>query len=234
MGGNHGRRRRRVRPPKTPVTNAEKWAWLLDRGTLDFPNRVIGTQTTSKGAIITAYAPQTRTDVQELAGQAFDEATTVEDKARVLKAYASRFAHCAWDQDSWLWPLWWEWRARTDRDALTLLRALAAGVRSPASGWMDASQGRAWKTRQAQAALERWRADEALQTLYADWVEGQRKSYSEEAAEYDRLYLRDVVVRIKMLTGYRTTKRELQKRKLSGVLSIAAHKAFGVRERDLH
>jgi len=201
---------------------------------MDFPDRLIGTQTLADGTTIVVYPPHSRKDVQELARQAFAGASTVKARAAVLKAYASRFPHCAWDQDSWLVPLWWEWRARRDKRAMTFLGALAAGVKSPASSWMDASQARAWRIRQAKLALARWRTDENLRQQYDDWVEGQHKSDPRETADYDQRHLRDLVARIKTLTGYRTTRKELQQRKLSGVLFIAAHKAFDVREHDLH
>ena len=68
MGGRHGSRRR-VKAIKDPVSAAEKWAWLLERGDLDFPDRVVDTQTTADGTKLVFYALQSRADVQELARQ---------------------------------------------------------------------------------------------------------------------------------------------------------------------
>ena len=97
-----------------------------------------------------------RVDIQELYEDGFHSVTT-RLQARLLKGYVSNFPQLAWDPHSWFFPLWWEWRARRDRHAKTLLRAVAAGVQAQATRGMPAARANQQQLDFARSALAHWR-----------------------------------------------------------------------------
>jgi phage gpG-like protein len=65
-------------------------------------------------------------------------------------------------------------------------------------------------------------------------IAGLRSRDPEVAAESKKRELPKLLEQIERLTEYRTSRRELMKRKLSGVIRRAVSKGFRVPERQLH
>lgn len=174
-----------------------------------------------------------RKEVQRVFRECFEQADSRKLARQVVRRYVGQFPHLAWEPDSWFWSLWWEWRARSDREARSYLRAVARGVSSPAFGCMPRGQWQANRLKAARSVFDRLKQDkERLRGWYRDWLEGTH-ARPQDRREYDERSLVPLLDRIERLSGYRPTRAQLLRKKLSGVIPFSVAKAFRVRERDL-
>ena len=155
-------------------------------------------------------------------------------RAKVLSSYTSNYPQLAFDPERWLWPLWQEWRARSDAEAKRLLNALASGIKAPGWGWMSQSRAKAYRRRMALKCLRELTYDRGLRRKYREYLEAIRYKDPDARTEGFARALKPLIEQIEKLTGYRTSAPELNRRKLSGVLLRAVHLRFDIRERDLH
>jgi hypothetical protein len=174
-----------------------------------------------------------RHEIQRVYQEAFKHAVAA-GRLKVLRRYASNFPQYAFDPDGWLWQLWQGWRTRFEKDDQRLLNALASGIRARGSGWMPIGVSRVRTLALAKEQLLDWRRDKPLKRLYDLYAESARSPDPDIRGVSQKRVLRTLLAAIKRRTGHQTSSAELQKRKLSGVLRLAASQTFGVRERDLH
>ena len=240
MGGRQGNR------VKWPRDAASKWEWILEHGRPTYRERAIGRQTLPSGELLTVYAPpdnkRDREEVQRVAHLVFRQAKTLQRKQKILRAYASQFPHLAWDPSSWLWPLWWVWRARQDKDnaASKLLTALASGVRAPASGWMSQKRFGGYRLEMARSVYDRLReSDDYVRYSKASsqWVRGIRSPHGAARRHAGKTFIKTFAALrswIRSETGREVTLRQLKELTFSRLVREAVATTYGVRESDLH
>jgi hypothetical protein len=218
----------------------EKLKWIEIRGLPDYLDKPSEVGTLPDGRSIVFYPPRDRElyrrEIQKVYKDAFDRSGLV-GKRKVLQSYSSNSPNLAFDSESagaWLWPLWQEWRARYGKADRKFLSAVARGIQSRGWGWMSKKRAQARLLAQAKRALSSLKAMSPLRELYRKYREGARSTDTEERRVYDQRYLKPLIALVKRETGYQTSKFELDRLKLSGVLSLAIGKRFKLRERDLH
>jgi len=221
-----------------PVTVRERLAWLETRGAPDY----LALARMEQGAVGAErwylFPPvpieEQRAEVQAVYRESFAQSQWAAQKKKVLRSYTANFPHLAFDPDSWLWPLWQEWRARYEPADRQLLSALANGIKGRGAGWMSSARYRAWILGQARLRLAHLKKDRGVNNLYKQYLEGTRSRDGGVQMETRKRVLPRLVERIQQLSGHLATGSELQKWKLSGVLRRAVARSLGVRERDLH
>jgi hypothetical protein len=210
--------------------------WVEIRGVPDYRDPPATVQSWSEGRTLIWDRPRNqaadRQEVSRVYKDAFDGSDTI-GKQGILKRYTSNFPHLAFDAESWLLPLWTEWRARYDKKDRLFLGALARGIRARGWGGMSKARGHAWIVNQAKNYLAQVRADLTLKRAYAVYTESVRSPDADiQVAAADRV--RPLLSRIRQHAGYLPTIGQLNRLKLSGVLRLAVSKRFQIRERDLH
>jgi hypothetical protein len=172
-------------------------------------------------------------EIQAIYGEVFARSERA-GRASLLRNYTANFPHLAFDPDSWLWPLWQEWRARYGKSDRPFLRALANGIKAQGDGWMSAKRARVWRIAQARTRLSNFRRERRISDVYQEYLEGVRTRDSDVQANTKKRVLPRLIEQINRVGGYSTSEAELRRLKLSGVLRRAASHPIGVRERDLH
>jgi hypothetical protein len=220
-----------------PATIIEKLEWIEARRVPDYLYLPGQRGRLEDGREYFASGPRDvaaeRREVQEVYRQAFLRPSPT-TRSRVLKSYTANFPQLAFDANSWLYPQWQVWRAQYEEADRQMLAALARGISGRGSGWMPMAQARLWAIRQAKARVRYLTNMRGLKARYREVIAGLRSRDPEVAAESKKRELPKLLEQIERLTEYRTSRRELMKRKLSGVIRRAVSKGFRVPERQLH
>jgi hypothetical protein len=218
-----------------PTSDLEKLEWIEFRGIPDYDNRepIEGMLPDGRRTLTDRVRDLAtdRLEIQNVYKAVFKE-SDAPDRRKVLRRYTANFPHLAFDMNSWLWPLWQEWRARRAQADQRNLKALAAGIRARGGAWMSQERFRAWVLAGAKNAVRDLTSDAGLKRAYHCFLDGQKPDAT--ASVENVRPGQDVLRLVQAKTGHSCSIHELQKYKLSGVLRRIVAKQYNVRERDLH